>query len=424
MTRRDLALLAAVYIAWLGCEYLVAAAATGARTSAELVQSWVRFDGIYFRAIAEFGYDEASRIIRWQQGFPFLTAAFPLFPLLIHLAVPLFNGNYTAAAVAVPQTLTFLVLVALFRLVRLDFSRTAAWFSTLSLLTFPTFYFLLAPYSETIFLLLVILVFHEARVGRRGLAGLLGGLATAARIVGAPLLLGTFCLDGAYQLWRARRTSSHREAAERPSVSPAEGSASADGQEASAGTRWGPLSSFRLWRERAFAPGSAFILYPPAILIPLGLVVYMLYQWWEFGSPLVFLRGHASSEWKVGFDPLGPLRSLLLPVYSLLARDWTSDVFRTNLFNALFFYFGIVLTIYAFRKLRSTYAFYALLALIVPTLSGSLISMPRFLLIAFPVFVGMGVLLEAHPRLRWLLVLPGAAGLAAAYLFFQTVFLG
>ena len=77
MTRRDLALLAAVYLAWLACEYLVAAAATGARTPAELAQAWVRFDGIYFRAIAEFGYDEASRIIRWQQGFPFLTAAFP-----------------------------------------------------------------------------------------------------------------------------------------------------------------------------------------------------------------------------------------------------------------------------------------------------------------------------------------------------------
>jgi len=81
MAKRDLALLAALYGAWLVCAYVINAATTGARTPADSLHEWVRFDGIYFRAIAEFGYDEASRIIRWQQGFPFLTAAFPLFPL-------------------------------------------------------------------------------------------------------------------------------------------------------------------------------------------------------------------------------------------------------------------------------------------------------------------------------------------------------
>ena len=399
MTRRDLALLAALYGAWLACAYLINAATTGARTPVDILHAWVRFDGIYFRAIAEFGYDEASRIIRWQQGFPFLTAAFPLFPLLIRLAVPLFGGDYTAATVVVPQALTFLVLVALFRLVRLDFSRTAAWFSTLSLLTFPAFFFLLAPYSETLFLLLVILAFHAYRTGRWGPTGLFGGLAGAARIVGAPLLLGTFILDHFYQAWRTARTT--RVAG---NVIPSEQPAS---------------------QPVARSAPSAFRPQPSAfILISLGLLVYMLYQWWDFGNPLLFLRGHASSEWKVGFDLLGPLRGLLLPFYTVLARDWTTDIFRTNMFNALFFYFGIVMTLYAWRRLPSVYALYGLLAVVVPTLSGSLISMPRFLLIAFPIFVSMGVLLEAHPRLRLLPVLLGLAGLLATRLFFETVFLG
>jgi hypothetical protein len=264
MTKRDFALLAALYGAWLVCAYLINIAATGARAPADVLHQWVHFDGIYFRAIAEFGYAEASRIIRWQQGFPFLTAAFPLFPLLIHLAASLFAGDYTLASVVVPQTLTFLVLVALFRLVRLDFSRTVAWLSTVSLLTFPTFYFLLAPYSETLF----------------------------------------------------------------------------------------------------------------------------------------------------------------LPFFTLLARDWTSDVFRTNMFNSLFFYFGIGMTVYAWRKLPPVFSLYALLAIVLPALSGSLNSMPRFLLISFPLFVGLGLLCEAHPRLRALLVVLGLGGLLATRLFFQTVFLG
>ena len=233
MTKRDLALLAALYGAWLVCAYLINAATTGARTPADILHEWVRFDGIYFRAIAEFGYDEASRIIRWQQGFPFLTAAFPLFPLLIHLVVPFFAGDYTLASVVVPQTLTFLVLAALFRLVRLDFSRTAAWLSALSLLSFPTFYFLLAPYSETLFLLLVILAFHEYRTGRLWPAGLFGALASAARIVGAPLLLGTFVLDILYHAWRANRIADQAAPRTQP----------ADAVGESAGATLSPLGS-------------------------------------------------------------------------------------------------------------------------------------------------------------------------------------
>jgi hypothetical protein len=159
-------------------------------------------------------------------------------------------------------------------------------------------------------------------------------------------------------------------------------------------------------------------------LIPLGLVVYMAYQWWDFGNPLMFLRGHASSEWKVGFDWLGPLRGLLLPAYTLYARDWSSDAFRTNLFNSLFLYAALGITIYAWRKLPLSYSLYAVLAIVVPTFSGSLISMPRFLLISFPLFLGMGLLCEAHPRLRLALAPLAAAGLVATHLFFRTVFLG
>jgi hypothetical protein len=175
-------------------------------------------------------------------------------------------------------------------------------------------------------------------------------------------------------------------------------------------------------------PSSSFFLPPSTLLslavIPLGLLTYMLYQWWDFGNPLIFLRGHASSEWRVGFDLLGPVRSLGLPFYTVLARDWTSAIFRTNMFNSLFFYFGLGATAYAWRKLPTVYSFYGLLAIFVPTLSGSLISMPRFLLVSFPMFIGLGLLCDAHPRLRVLPVLLGLVGLLATALFFQTVFLG
>ncbi|MEP7200103.1 MAG: hypothetical protein ABI874_09815, partial [Chloroflexota bacterium] len=387
MTKRDALWIAALYLAWLAAAYAINSAATGARTPDDVFHAWVRFDGIYFRAIAEHGYAEASRIIRYQQGFPFLTAAFPLFPLLIHLAVPLFAGDYTVAAVIVPQALTLLALCALFNLVLLDFPKSVAWLTILSLITFPTFYFLLAPYSESLFLLLVILTCYFYRRQQLWIVGLIGALAAAARIVGAPLLLGAFALD------MLRVTS--------------------DEWRVTSGEQHALRITYYASRFMSLATRHS-----PLLLIPLGLLVYMAYQWWDFGDPLIFLRGHASSEWKVGFDLLGFFRGLALPFYNLLSRDWTSPVFRTNIFNSIFFYFGIVVTVCAWRKLPPVYSLFGALAIVLPTLTGSLISMPRFLLISFPLFLSMGIFFAAHPRARILLVPLGLAGLAATWLFF------
>ena len=133
MTKRDTLLLTTLYLAWLGAAYLINVSATGARAPQDVFDAWVRFDGIYFRALAEHGYAEASRLTRPQIGFPYLTAFFPLFPLLIHIAAPLFGNNDSVASVIVPQTLTFLAMLALFKLITLDFPKPVAWLTLLSL---------------------------------------------------------------------------------------------------------------------------------------------------------------------------------------------------------------------------------------------------------------------------------------------------
>ena len=95
-----------------------------------------------------------------------------------------------------------------------------------------------------------------------------------------------------------------------------------------------------------------------------------------------------------------------------------------NLFNSAFFFAGIALAAYGWRRIPFSYSLYALLVLFVPTFDGTLISMPRYLLISFPMFLSLALLLEAHPRARVLLVPLGVCSLAGTVLFFQTVFLG
>ncbi len=407
MTKRDGALITLAYLLWLVAANVINVLTTGAQSLPDVLRNWVRFDAIYFRVIAEHGYAEASNIIRVQQGFPFLTAEFPLFPLLIHLAVPFFSSDYTLATVLVPQVLTWLTLLALFHLTLLDFSRTAAYLTIAALLTFPVSYFLLAPYSETVFLLLTILTFDLYRRKRFVLSGIAGALAASARIVGAPLIMGAMGVEALWEWWARNRGN-------------LEGIRGNQGNEhapfGAASTHNGVLARDVFWRTPL--PVVAISL------VPLGALAYMAYQVWAFGNPLMFLRGHASSEWKVGFDLLGPARGLVLPFYTLFARDWGSDTFRTNLFNAAFLYLALVFLVYAWRQLPPTYNAYAALAILMPMFTGTLISMPRFLLISFPLFIGMGLWFEAHPRGRWMLVPLAAASLAATHLFFRTVFLG
>ncbi|MBI1801952.1 MAG: hypothetical protein HYR71_10030 [Chloroflexi bacterium] len=401
----------ALYALWLAAAYTLNALTTGARTPQAIFEAWVRFDGIYFRAIAEDGYAAASRLIRPEIGFTYLTAFFPLFPLAVHLAAPLVNSNTSAATILVPQALTCLSLLALFRLVTLDFSRRAAWWSVLSLMTFTTSTFLISGYSESLFLLLAVLTFYGYRRGRFAMAGLTGALACAARIVGPPLVFGAVLLDVAAQKRDEWRVTS--DATARP--------------ESRLDFRF-PIFDLGLAiknQESKIEDGhSSLVRRWPLALMPLGFAAYAAYLWWTFGDPTLFLKGHASSEWRIGFDLTGPLKGLLLPFFTLVFRDWSSEVFRANLFNSLFFYFAIGMMIYGWRKLPFVYSAYALLAIFTPTLTGSLISMPRFLLVSFPLFISMGLLFDAHPRARLLLAPLALSSLAATVLFFRTVFLG
>src|SRR5438045_1903069 len=97
---------------------------------------------------------------------------------------------------------------ALLRLIALDFSRRVAWLTLFALILFPTSYFLLAPYSETLFLLLVVVTFYFYRQRRFLPAGIAGVLVSATRIMG-PLVCGALLLALARR-WRQQTLTQRR----------------------------------------------------------------------------------------------------------------------------------------------------------------------------------------------------------------------
>ena len=68
---------------------------------------------------------------------------------------------------------------------------------------------------------------------------------------------------------------------------------------------------------------------------------------------------------------------------------------------------------------RLSLAIFNLLAYLVPTFSGSFTSLPRYVLVCFPSFVVIAVILKNHPRLRFAVYLTSVISLAYFWMKFS-----
>jgi hypothetical protein len=160
----------------------------GRPPAADTVASMANWDGIWYRGIAERGY--------WfhpHQRSP--VAFFPAYPLLGR-AVAAVTGLRADLALVVVSQLCFLatcVMAAAYVRDRFGEPGRAADLPTYVLLAmglFPAGFFLRMAYSESLFLLLTVLVLYAIQRRWHPLAvALLTGVATAARPTGAALLL-------------------------------------------------------------------------------------------------------------------------------------------------------------------------------------------------------------------------------------------
>ena len=146
-----------------------------------------RWDAVHYLAIANDGYVGGSHGA-WEEtraGF------FPLYPMLVRVL----SGD--AAHPAVVLILAQLVSVAaflaalylLYRLVELELGDVRVARAAIVLLAASPFaLYFVAPYTESLFLAIVIGAFYAARTGHWAAAGILGALATACRVPGIAIL--------------------------------------------------------------------------------------------------------------------------------------------------------------------------------------------------------------------------------------------
>jgi len=296
-----------------------------AASSNPLLAVWGRWDAVHYLDIARRGYYGTDM------------AFFPLYPLLIRIVGGLI-GNYLVGGLIISNVAFLFGLLFFYKLVEHQYNRVVAHRAIFYVSIFPTAIFFSAVYTEALFFALTVASFYYIREHKWLAAGIFGALAALTRVEGI-LLFVPYVIEA---------------------LTP------------TAAGSWRHPFAGRARSIRVVAGGG---------LILLGLVAYMTTLWVLNGDPLYF--SHVQAHWNRHLAP--PWVSL----WHSIALMFTSHVPQTVAGQAIELAFTalmIAVTIAGFQRLRPSFSAYMALSVLVPLCTSSLMSMPRFALVLFPMF--------------------------------------
>ncbi|MEK6275253.1 MAG: mannosyltransferase family protein [Actinomycetota bacterium] len=314
---------------------------------------WARWDSIFFLRIAEHGYEHLSRSA---------TAFFPLYPAIVGVVGRVFFGHYVLAGIVVSIVAGLGAFVLFYRLAETRLGAEGARRAVLYLAVFPMALFFQAVYTESLYLLLTLAAFALAERRRFLPAGIVVGLALLTRPAGVALL---------------------------------------------------PALALLAWRLPNARGALARLAVAPAMF-----AAYPLLLWWQRGDPWAFLT--AQGIWARHLSPAGPLggiwnglRAGWAGVRQLASGSHThtywpavegTDPMRVAAINleclaALVLF--VFLTVVAWRRFGAPYGLFSALSLAIPLSVPSerwpLLSLPRFGLVIFPLFLALAAI-GGRPR--------------------------
>ena len=288
-------------------------------------EAFIRWDGANFLRLAEHGYQAEGELSFYLVYLPVYPYAVAVLNVIVH--------SFLISALVVSAVSALVAGFLLQQLVSVDGgddaeATRALWYMTL----FPTAYFLAMPYSEATFLMFVIAAFLAARTEHWGWAGIMGAFATATRTQGLAILPG--------------------------------------------------LAVEALVRYGVKAPRQSYWL----ALAPVGFLVYLGINWVVADDPFRFVeiqRDHWSQNriwpWEFLRDTVDSIR-VLQPGFN-----------RAAIYELRLIFLAVVagLLLLGARKLPLSYQAMGWATLIMMMMTSWQISMPRYMLSVFPLFLVM-----------------------------------
>ncbi|MBI2596868.1 hypothetical protein HYW41_01815 [Candidatus Daviesbacteria bacterium] len=306
--------------------------------------SWANFDGEHYLSIAIFGYKDLEQ------------AFFPAYPSIISFFARPFSKdlvssliNSTIVGLIISNASLLIGLLFLYELILIDFSKKISFLVIILIMVFPTSFYFGAMYNESLFLLLIVLTFLQARKGNWFRASFFGMIAASTRVFGI-FLFPALILE-AYLQKNYKRL---------------------------------------YW----------------IFLIPFGLVLYMYYQYITVGDPLAFYN----LQDLVGEQRQSKL--ILLPqVYfrylkMFITVNPSQPIYQTIFLEFIVGIIFLILPIYGyFKKIRLSYLLFAFFGFLITTVQGSFSSVPRYVLVFFPSFIALALWFNRQSKLLKLLLI-------------------
>lgn len=318
--------------------------------------SFANFDGVHYVTIAQKGYI----------GTGLIQAFFPLYPYLVSFINIIFN-NLIISGLLLSNLFAIFSMLALYIYTK---NQKIAWKSLLIFLLMPTSFFFGSLYTESLFLFLVILTFISLEKKQIWLATFAIFLAGMTRIV------GIFLLPSAILFLLLPNTSI--------------------------------FDLLKNFKKEFFLKEikTNFTTQKKNIAIlmlgSLGLIFYMSFLKYEFNDPLYFF--HVQSE----FGGVREERIITYPqvLYRSIKILMTVSKQEISYFTYLLEFFvgtvGLLLVILSTYKKNISLFVFCLSAFILPTLTGTFSSMPRYILVCFPIYIYLAEMLNQKPKIELL----------------------
>ena len=318
-------------------------------TGHRLVEGWAQWDSGWYYRIAHDGYS-------YVEGQQSTVVFFPVYPLLMRAVAAVVGSTYLAGILV--TVAAGVGAAALFSTWVRDRLRPGpARAALLLFVLYPYAFFMFgAVYADAVFIVAAIAAFVLLERDHPWLAGLVGAVATAARPMGAVLVVGL-----AVRAWERGRDAE----------------AEADAAEAGGTTA-------RRWRDVG------------VLLSAGGLAAFSVYLWSRFGDPLAFLTGQEAWDQQAG------LHTWLKIQFFKDVTNFSSPLsWLTFVAHPVLTFAGLALVPRIFRRFGKGYGIYVLLLIGLSALSTkNFFGMSRYLLAAFPCFAVAGELVADRPAVR------------------------
>lgn len=281
---------------------------------------WGYFDGVHYLRLISSGYQDLG-----SQAF------FPLYPLLVRgisevaRLSPYLSGILLSLGSLIGALTTLSYLYP-----------TKKYYYILSLLLFPTSFFFVGLYTESLFLLLSVIFFLLLRNKQYFLAAIIAGFASSTRLVGVFLSIALLA-----QLLQ-------------------------------------PLPN-KITLKQYFTYLLLFLLSTS------GFLIYIIFLWTKFNDPLMFL--HVQSMF--GAERSGS-EIILLPqvifryLRMIITVDPSTFIYQRIWLELVSFIIASFAWLYNLKHLPKSISIYVGLSLLLPTLTGTLSSFPRYVLVLLP----------------------------------------